>query len=107
MQSQTSFPAEGLCKTTFPQETLIAWSDGTVQSFRSFQYGGPTPTKPLDSVFPTAATDTGGAWCLIGSKSDQLSGWWVVIAGERPVLALRDSKPLPEWRGEVAPPVIP
>jgi hypothetical protein len=106
-QAATRVSPKGLCDASFPQDELIAWADGTVGSFRSFQYGGPTPTIPLASVYPRAGADTDGAWCLISSHSDQPSGWWVVIAGERPVLALRDSKPLAEWRGKVAPPTIP
>lgn len=106
-QEASSVSSKRLCDASFPQDTLIAWADGTVRSFRSFQYGGPTPTIPLASVYPSAGADTEGAWCLIRSHNDQPSGWWVVIAGERPVLALRDSKPLTQWRGKVAPPVIP
>jgi hypothetical protein len=103
----TALSARALCDQTFPKDELIAWADGTVASFRSFQYGGPTPTRPLESVFPAADGITPGAWCLITSGSDQPSGWWVAIPGESPVLALRDSKPLAEWKGKVSPPVIP
>lgn len=72
--------AEQICLRAFGQARLIEWAEGTVASFRSFQYGGPRPVRPLARVFPSLAGTTRGAWC--GTRqAAQTTRWWAVVPG--------------------------
>jgi hypothetical protein len=41
-----------ICQRSLSPAVLLDWAPGTVAEFRSYQYGGPTPTVPLAHAFP-------------------------------------------------------
>jgi hypothetical protein len=76
-----------VCLSQFSDDQLLSWAGGTVADFRAYQYGGPTPTRPLSAAFAALADDTAGAWCgtRLGSESTR---WWAVVGGQQPVKAI-------------------
>ena len=75
--------AAQLCRDSLPGQDLLAWASGTVAQFRQYQYGGPTPIRPLAAAFPGLPVDTGGAWCAvkIGAETTR---WLAVVPGWTP-----------------------
>lgn len=85
--SAASLPAQPrgatLCAERLPGQQLLAWADGTVAAFHAYQYGGPTPTRPLASAFAGLPGDTSGAWCAVRAGSDT-TRWWAVVEDQAP-----------------------
>ena len=97
-----------MCLEAFPDERLLSWADGTVADFRGFQFGGPTPARPLATVFKGVPTGTKGAWCGISTGPDTVR-WWAVVESRTPVKAVDITGPGEgSFRGEaVGPPILP
>jgi hypothetical protein len=102
----TSSDAAALCAASLPGDDLLSSANGTVGQFEQFQYGGPTPTRPLAAAFPGLAEDTTGAWCAV-KVGTETTRWFAVVAGHDPVKAIDITGPGEGTTGVQGPPVVP
>jgi hypothetical protein len=95
-----------LCVESLPGDDLLSWASGTVGGFHQFQYGGPTPTRPLASAFPGSTDDTAGAWCAV-KVGTETTRWFAVVQGHDPVQAIDITGPGEGTTAVQGPPVVP
>jgi hypothetical protein len=97
-----------LCQAAVSGGQLVSWASGSVAQFRQYQYGGPTPTRPLATAFPDLPGETVGAWCGVGDGPDTVH-WWAVVSGREPAKAIDITGPGEgKMRGEAqGPPIVP
>lgn len=81
--TSTEPTAAQLCRASIPRDDLLSWASATVGQFRQYQYGGPTPIRPLGSAFAGLAEDTPGAWCAV-KVGAETTRWWAVVKGRSP-----------------------
>jgi len=101
-----SSDAAALCGESLTGDDLLASASGTVAQFQQFQYGGPTPTRPLASAFLGLAEDTAGAWCAV-KVGTETTRWFAVVKGRGPVKAIDITGPGEGTTGVQGPPVVP
>jgi hypothetical protein len=58
------------CQAAFSGAEVLSWATGTVAQFHEYQYGGPTPTRPLATAFSDLPGETRGAWCALRNGTD-------------------------------------
>jgi hypothetical protein len=95
-----------ICQRSLSPAVLLDWAPGTVAEFRSYQYGGPTPTVPLAHAFPGMPGNTRGAWC--GTKGgNNATHWWAVVVGHKPATFIIVHGPGEGvWHGSVSRPAV-
>jgi hypothetical protein len=100
--------AQQICQDAFSDGEVLSWARGTVSQFRQYQFGGPTPTRPLAATFSDLPGKTPGAWCGV-RVSAETTRWWAVVEGRDPVKAIDITGPGEgTMRGEAqGPPVVP
>jgi hypothetical protein len=101
-----SSDSAALCAAGLPGDDLLSWASSTVGQFRQFQYGGPTPTRPLATAFAGLPEDTAGAWCAV-KVGTQTTRWFAVVQGHDPVRAIDITGPGEGTTGVQGPPVVP
>lgn len=84
--SQSLTPEE-MCQKALGTSSVLDWTESTVSQLREFQYGGPSPIRPLARAFPGVPGNTRGAWCGTAPKP-QTTRWWAVTPGRSAMRAV-------------------